>query len=379
MKYYLRHFFDPDFDYTKRKPASNNLSASGLYCLGYVQNAISGQLLAEIIPLEEAGDSPDPRFILDEMRFPAGANTCVLKQLPNYLLSAAKGFVFYDKGLICVKQLLNVRQDISFRTGNIFFVGDLAIHGSLRGGFEVQADNIHILGRIEGGIARARRDITIDGGAKGSMGQHCLIDAGGKLCADFLEKIEARSKGSMLIDKYSLYSTVYAGTNMIVRGQLYGGVLHAGGSVFVGKQLGNKAAVSTQINLGYDPLIMRHLEKLDSMMGDLNIRISHLQATVGHLPPNANESTVKLQEFLRQHECLATMREIYMKRLADQVKPLEKCRLMVAGIVYPGVEIAIGEAYLQTHETHENVIFSLQEDGEIGFSPMPAGFAGKFL
>ena len=42
-------------------------------------------------------------------------------------IAAAKGYVFYLNGKITVKTLLNVRQDVSFQTGNIFFVGDMAV------------------------------------------------------------------------------------------------------------------------------------------------------------------------------------------------------------------------------------------------------------
>ena len=189
MQYYLRHYFNPDFDYLRPKPGvGEDGESSDLYSLGYVQNVIAGQLLAEVIPLEQAGAEPDPRFVLSRPVLPGGANTRVDPAYPNYLLSTSNGYVFYNSGKITVKRLLNVRQDVSFRTGNIFFVGDMAVHGSVRSGFSVQANNLRIMGMVEGGVARARRDLMVDGGARGGAGQHCLLDAGDKLLTPFLEK-----------------------------------------------------------------------------------------------------------------------------------------------------------------------------------------------
>ena len=251
MQYYLRHYFNPDFDYLRPKPGvGEDGESSDLYSLGYVQNVIAGQLLAEVIPLEQAGAEPDPRFVLSRPVLPGGANTRVDPAYPNYLLSTSNGYVFYNNGKITVKRLLNVRQDVSFRTGNIFFVGDMAVHGSVRSGFSVQANNLRIMGMVEGGVARARRDLMVDGGARGGAGQHCLLDAGDKLLTPFLEKIEARARGNMVVEKYCLYSTVYAGANMVVREQVYVSTINAYGSVYVGRQLGNKAAISTKIYLG---------------------------------------------------------------------------------------------------------------------------------
>ena len=66
-----------------------------------------------------------------------------------------------------MKHLLNVRQDVSFQTGNIHFVGDMCVHGSVRAGFSVHANNVRIMGMVEGGCVKARRDLVIDVGARG--------------------------------------------------------------------------------------------------------------------------------------------------------------------------------------------------------------------
>lgn len=372
MKYYLRHYFNPDFDYQRAKPGGGlgTDDAADVYNLGYAQNVISGQILAEIIPLDKVAETPDPRFIRDSDALPAGANTRVDPAYPRYLLADSKGYVFYNEGKITVKGLLNVRQDVSFHTGDIFFVGDMAIHGSVRSGFSVQANNLRIMGMVEGGIARARRDLRVDGGARGGSGQHCLLDAGGKLSAPFIEKVEARARGSMAIEKYCLYSTIYAGANMVVRGQMYGSDVNAYGSVYVESQLGNRAAIPTKVYLGYDPLNIRQLKKLDSLIADLTQTMTHLKAVAGHLPPDTNETTRKLTRITAQHGRLLERRTQLWTKLSLDEKNLEKCCLMVPGKVYPGVEISIGRAFMMVERMYENSMFRLCYN-DIVVEPMP--------
>ena len=373
MRYYLRHYFNPDFDYLRAKPGGGvgTDENADLYSLGYVQNVIAGQILAEMVPLDELEEEPDPRFVRSGEDFPAGANTRVDPAYPRYLLATAKGYVFYNEGRITVKSLLNVRRDVSFHTGNIFFVGDMAVHGSVRSGFSVQANNLRIMGMVEGGVVRARRDLMVEGGARGGSGQHCLLDSGGKLLVPFLEKVEARARGNMLIDKYCLYSTVYAGANMVVRGQMYGSTVNAYGSVHVGAQLGNRAAVPTKVYLGYDPLNIRHLEKIDQMIATLSQTITHLKAVAGHLPPDASEASRKLARLTARREVVMRRRTELWTHLSQDETSLQSCRLMVAGTVHPGVEISIGRAFMLVERPYENVLFRLCYN-DIVVEPLPA-------
>ena len=82
VQYYLRHYFNPDFDYLNLKPSGDN-GKSDVYSLGYVQNVIAGQVLAELVPLKDAGPKVDQRFILENDAFPMGGNTRVDPRFPS--------------------------------------------------------------------------------------------------------------------------------------------------------------------------------------------------------------------------------------------------------------------------------------------------------
>lgn len=349
------------------KPTQSSQDSSGLFDLGYVQNAITGQVLAQLLPLEQV-KQPDPQYILSEPVLPVGPNTRVDPDHPHYLLASANGYVFYYNGLITVKRLLNVRGDVDFHTGNIFFVGDTAVHGSVRAGFEIQANNILIKGMLEGGIVRARRDLAVAGGIRGGAGKHCLADCGGNFNSFFVEKAEIRAKESILIKKYCLHSTIYSGGNCVIQGRLTGGTINANGSVCVTEQLGNNAAIPTRIYLGYDPMRIRILQKEDLQIGALSERITHLSAVAGHLPPDATTASRKLAQALSQRAHLMKHRAELWASLHLDEQFAARCMLIAPGDVYPGVELAIGRTFFAVEERYHNVIFRLIDD-EIHVSP----------
>lgn len=374
MRYYLQHFFDPDFDHLNRKPDEQAIKKNSmdLFNLGYVQNVIKGQILAQIVPLDSLENNPNPKFILNTIDFPAGQNTYIDPQYPQYLLAAVNGYVFYNEGRITVKSLLNVRQDISFHTGNINFVGDMAVFGAVRSGFSILGNNVRISGMVEGGIAHSASNMLVDGGVRGNIGDHCLVDSGGKLLINFLEKAEARAKGNIVINKYCLYCTVYAGNNMLVKEQLYGGTINVFSSIYIGKQLGNKAGISTSINIGYDPLLIRRMEKLESFITKLTQAITHLKNITKNrnVEPN-DEILVKLAQLTQKRENVIKQRQGIINRLDNDERTINSCRLIVPGIVYPGVELSIGSNFKLIDKEHRNVVFHLVNN-EIVSEPISA-------
>ena len=76
VQYYLRHYFNPDFDYLNLKPGGDS-GATDVYSLGYVQNVIAGQVLAEILPLEAV----EREAILAALEVTGGNKTEAAKQL----------------------------------------------------------------------------------------------------------------------------------------------------------------------------------------------------------------------------------------------------------------------------------------------------------
>ena len=370
--YYLHHFFDPDMDHLALKPRVSSGDEADRYNLGYVQNVISGQVLAEVVPLAEIGNTPltslNPRFFLEEPLAPQGQNTRIDPAYPQYLLADANGYVFYHEGLITVKKLLNVRRDVDFHTGNIFFVGDMAVHGDVRAGFEIQANRILVKGMVEGGVVRARGDLALQGGARGGSSDRCLISAGDNLRLLFAEKAELRAGSTIYVERTCQHSTVFAGASLVVKDRLQGGTVHARNSVYVANQLGTSTAAPTAIFLGYNALRTRQLEKLDARLDALATRVAHYTAVAGHLPPDATPLARKLVTARQKLELFQQRRNQLWGILTKDEHNVDLCRLVVPGTVHPGVTVSIGRAFLTVETAYRSVVFQLQ-DGEIVMKP----------
>lgn len=374
--YYLKHHFNPDFDRLHLRPSekSEGIEATGvdLYNLGYAQNVLAGQTLAELIPIKEPGPEHDLRFCMDQPVLPVGVNTCVAPNNPLLLLATVSGQVSYQNHKITVKALLNVPQDVDFKTGNIFFIGDVAVHGSVRAGFAVHGNNVRVMGMVEGANVRAHANLLVEGGVWGGVGERGVVHAGGNLKVNFLEKAEARSRGNMLINKNCLFSTVYAGSSLAVQGKMYGGEFNASGNILAGEQLGNRAEIATVVHLGYDPITMLRLKRVENIIVEQTRTIKHLMAVAGHLPVDTNETTRRLQylkEDLIRHK---EEREKYVKAMIEAEKKASHCRLICRGTVYPGVEITIGRVYMKVERQYIKFMFYLGGRGIVA-EPIPAG------
>jgi len=369
--YYLRHYFDPDMDHLALKPRVNSGDKADRYNLGYVQNVISGQVLAEMVPMAGIGSTSltalEPRFFLSDPVLPQGPNTRIDPKYPQYLLADTNGYVFYHEGLITVKQLLNVRGDVDFRTGNIFFVGDIAVHGNVRAGFDIQANRILIKGMVEGGVVRARGDLALVGGARGGASDRCLLSAGANLRLPFVEKAELRAGNTIYVERTCQHSTVFAGSSLVVKDRLQGGVIHARNTIYVANQLGTSTAARTAIFLGYNALRVRQLEKLDVHLDELATRVAHYTAVAGHLPPDATPTTRKLAMARQKLELFRQRREQLWGALAEDEHHAHSCCLVVPGTVHPGVEISIGRAFFVVETVYTNAVFQLQ-DGAVAIS-----------
>ncbi len=356
MALYLQHYFDPEVRQRRLKPTPG--VKNSLHNLGYVQNVHAGQLLAELVPADSIQE-PEARFLISSLEALVGENTHLDPQNPQRLLANSNGYVTYDNNRICVLTVLKVHSDVSFETGNIIFYGDAAINGNIRAGFEVHGQNVLITGMVEGGIVRAQKALHITGGVRGGVGKHCKLTAQKDARIGFVEKAEIQCYGNIIIEKNCLHSTLYAAKNTLVKERLVGGTLHGKQGLMVAGHLGNKASTSTRIFLGYDPMHIRKLEKIENHLSSLAHDIHHLSSVAGHLAPNTNELSRKLDKARKKQIKLLKSRNHIWNHLSLDETHIGHCKVVAMGEVFAGVEIAIGQAYLYVDKPCKSVVFSL--------------------
>ena len=353
MWYYIRHYFDPDFDYLHLKPIADSKGRVNLRNLNYVQNVVKGQVLAEVLPIvENMSPLPERRFITRDPILPAGANTEPDPKNPNRLLSSINGFVFYYNKEITVKHLLNVRRNIDLHTGNIVFVGDLAVHGNVTSEFELRANNVMVKGIIEAAFIRTNGSIIGEGGFKGSQEGKLIAEKDIRLA--FAETGEIRAKDKVAIDGSCLHCNIYT-RSLMVRGRLAGGTIRARHKVYVAHQLGLISALPTMVVLGQDPFLFRLVRKIKKDQARLQEKMDKFEAARFRMEEKGEEFIPDKNYLLVQKKLEVLEQKITRLQPHLDEADMSECILIVPGEILPGVVVTIGDVSLKIQEPRRNV------------------------
>ncbi|GAU07972.1 FapA family protein [Desulfoplanes formicivorans] len=362
MPYFLNHHFDPDFDHQKLSPKVLEGGSVDHRKLGYVQNVLKGDVLAnwmEIPPHEVT--KYDPRFIYEHKAFPMGRNCLVDPESPDILRAGADGYVFYLDGTINVKKVLNVRGDVDYHTGDIRFVSDIIIHGSVRSGFRVRAENIRVHGNVNGATILANRALQVDGGIKGAG--KADIRAKRMFKARFCENAFVRSGRDMLIDGTCYHSDLLAVQRLVIKGRLQGGCVACSGTVFVQERIGCGMGGRTQLMLGCNPVLLWRARKLDAEIASLK-----------NWGDQKKPMEIADSRFFRDRESMARRLEYLLVRQRTIREALDvsfnpSSRLVVPGEVLPGVDIRMGPDHFRVEEPLRNVCFFFRDNALCHASP----------
>ena len=377
--FYLLHHFDPDFSHMSLSPVEEADGSVNPRYLGYVQNVVEGQVLAELVNLDDAPDGKrDPRFVRPGRELPIGPNCAVHPANPDKVIATANGYVFYHKGLISVKKMLNVRSHVGFHTGNIFFVGDLAVHGDVQTGFSVKAANVLVKGHIESAKVKGVGDVVCLSGIKGDNTSairdepeqfdendrvpSTLVEAGGNLRLPFCEHVQLRARGNVIIDGSCLHSTLYVGGNLVVKGRLQGGTVYANGLVYVEGQLGSDYSMPTRVMMGYSPFEFLKLQKIESQIAWLKDRLAFFEKMAARNQVMEQEYAPRAELMARKLKIALSRHNALWRQFAVDEQSAPKCRVVVPGKVMPGCEIGIARAYYRTNHMDDNVSFFLHGD-----------------
>jgi uncharacterized protein len=360
-QYFLKLHFDPDFAERRLAPKARNDGTVDQRDLGFVQNVVAGQVVAEWVEVPGDPKAFDPRFLSAEKNFPVGPGCRIDPSDPDKLLAAVNGYVILEKSRVVVNTTLTIDRDIDFHTGNIVFVGDVAIAGGVRSGFEVSGRNVTVKSVIEAGRVKAMGALVCEAGIKG--GGRGSLHAGRSLRARFCERAELHAGKNILIDGGCMHSDVFVGEKLAVKGRLIGGEVFCGGSVYVGEQLGGGLRTSTLIQLGYPPDLMYADRVLTRRIKDVHSHLEGLRLAGSRSGEAANEAREMLAVVEKKLRIYGKQRrKLWERKVETSVFP--SCRVIVPGKLGDNVEIGIGEAFMAPPEDVSNVVFRY-EDGEI--------------
>ncbi|MDD5936487.1 MAG: FapA family protein [Clostridiales bacterium] len=250
---------------------------------------------------------------------------------------------------LIITNVLEIKKDIDYLQGDIYFKGDLVIYGNVEQGKVVQADgNITIRGHVEGATVIAGKDIIFESGMQG--GQKGCVISGGDVSGKFFEQVTIKAKGNITANAI-MNCMVEAEGNIIVTGKygiILGGTASALGHISA-SIIGNAKEIKTYLYTGVPDSIQFQIKNLEAKIGQRKERLAQIDAAtemieerevMGKKNPFAVQ---KLQLMRTKISTNAELGDLMQRReqLYDQLKTAQDARIEVNKVIYPGTIISV--------------------------------------
>lgn len=334
--------------------------------LDLFQNVKKGDTICRIVPPQPAQEGRTvlnvsvPARAGQTANVPKGRNT-ELSEDGTSLIASCEGHVAFSGRSFQVKPVLDIGGNVDFSTGNINSLGDIHIHGDVCSGFTVRTvGSITVDGVVEACTIEAGGDLVVRKGVQGN--NRAVLRAHRNIFAKYLESSSVYVRENLeteCIVNCNVYSdgavTVRSG-----RGAIIGGSIHATREISA-HIIGARSECQTRIALGGHPCEEFEQEGVVRETQEMEEALEKLE----HQP----DSPAKLRQMskLRLQISANKLKLRQFKKELENFANDPATGRMVCGIVYPGTEIAIGEASLRvTHET-QNCTASLVRNEVILF------------
>lgn len=341
--------------------------------LNLIHNIKQGQEICRLIrPTEgEAG-----RTVLDEeipaksgktVPLPKGRNTEISED-GLLLLAKVDGHVEFTGRSFQVKPVLEIPGNVDYSTGDIWFLGDVNIHGDVLGGFSVRAmGNIHVSGVVEAGsTVESGGDLTV---VRGILGDgSTTVRSHRSIFSKYIEGAVVSAKETLQTDCI-IGSYVYCDGEIHVksgRGRIMGGQVWAADKICV-RAIGSSSECKTIIKLSGSPCGNFERESLQRQIHAIEMELEKLECQL--------ESPIR-DRLLAKAESQLAEAEQKLSLVTGDMEPDEDIeeegetekkvdtRCLEYSIAYPGTKIVFDNAVLCLQQASNHRTARLI-DGEI--------------
>ena len=298
-----------------------------------------------------------------------GPGTRILDEDPNVLVADKDGAVaVFPNGKAAVLDEKTISGDIDYATGNITFMGNLQIKGTVRGGFEVEAaGNIWIGGSVEDAKVIAGGDLEIVGGASGSG--NGALKCGGALKARHFQNFSAHAL-TVEVFEDMVHCTVWAEGSITAR-SIVGGTISAGKLINV-DSIGTSAEPRTVIDLGGMAALLNQKYGLLKDLAAVTAESGSIKESMFHCVKNEMDAEgmlpqgalIRLEELRKKSsECMEKNAQIQKDIEAiDEKMKKQSAPELLAKMVYPNTLIKAGSLEKNIKETITNVKIAVDQN-----------------
>lgn len=276
-------------------------------------------------------------------------------------------------GSIDVNEVLVIKGDVDYATGNIDFPGEVQISGDIKPGFSVKAKgNITVNGVIEAATVISFEGSVSALGIKGR--EKGIVKAKEDVTARFLENAIIEAGKSVVVNGPITNSQIRAGLEVKATGNK--GII-AGGSIVAGfiveaEEIGSPLGIKTLIEIGFDPqardqikLIQGKLEldreNLSKLVNIYRTMKAMMEKNQGQLPPDKMEVYRKVGQTMINLRNTIEVNEKQLQELQSQIKEkFSRAKVIARKILHPGVEVIIFEKKFYSDRSIEKAVILIE-------------------
>ncbi len=292
------------------------------------------------------------------------------------VVATTGGQPHFNGETVWVDEVLSIRGDVDYETGNIRFKGTVKIAGNVLDGFEVHAEkDIEVSGTVGACILKADGNIVIGAGVTGHG--KALLEAKGDVRAKYFNETEVRAGGDVEFVSEVVGSRILSkGRLRSEKGTVIGGRSVAWLGMEVGS-LGSELGVRTEVIFGQDFEVLERLEAIAEELGSLEAPLEKLGKRLAKfsdrkkfvaLAPKDREA-VKA-EFSRFKQLKGRKEQLFAERvsLAQTIRAVAgEARVRVREAVHTDVVVRGPHGNLENREKrHGPLDFQEESDGRVG-------------
>lgn len=328
----------------------------------WLVNVDAGERICEIIPATEGTDGTDVlgKTLRGRNGRPAprvnGKNTSYIED-GRFLQSDSAGQLIHSGDKYLVNEVLTIKGDVDYSTGNIKSNNTVVIEGNVKPNFKVESkQDVIIRGTVEWATIIAGHDVNVNGGV--TAGPDDYIQAGNDIHCRFMENGRATCGGDAYFENLVLCEVNAEGSVLVTsgRGTVVAGSVTAMEDIRI-NTIGNRSYRATDIRIGMTPQFRSRLERCTAELKTTRENIKQAKANVSKLlgqigNPKADAALASQKSVLNMHTLKLENLEQKYEKLEEKVKGIKRHRIY-ADTAHPNVTLSIGEeSTVLQHEAH---------------------------
>lgn len=327
--------------------------------INMVRTVEAGQAFGKIIPpvagkagRDVHGNALKPKKPVEPVKLQANVR---LGDDGETVTAAEAGCVVFEGGKLGIREVVEIRGDVDFESGNINATSDVAIRGTVRDLFEViSKKRITIGGAVEAAKVQAAQDVVVRGGilARG-LG---VVKAGGTISTKFCDEARLEAEGDIEIGKEAINSHLHTmGKLRSSRAAIIGGQVYAREGAQV-HTIGSDACIPTRVYVGIHPRVFKRARELDEQLKKRHESVRRIRAIVQPLlanvkrlaPAQKEQATELMYQADEIERSIAAQRADYEEMLAAH-RPASDPKIEVQSRICQNAVIAIDDTEVRFH------------------------------